>query len=58
MQPLDPDAVGTVAPGMPYPHAGFGERYIETPSTTSRAGPTKWIGKISPASLYRFPFGD
>ncbi len=36
MQPLDPDAVGTVAPGMPYPHAGFGERYIETPSTTKR----------------------
>ena len=36
MQPLDPDAVGVVAPGMPFPHAGFGERYIETPSTTKR----------------------
>ena len=23
-------------PGMPYPHLGFGEDYIETPSTTKR----------------------
>ena len=36
MQPLDPDAVGVVASGMPFPHAGFGERYIEAPSTTKR----------------------
>jgi hypothetical protein len=28
------DAVDPVAPGMPYPHLGFGEDYIETPSTT------------------------
>ncbi|WP_442483995.1 phage major capsid protein [Aeoliella sp. SH292] len=25
-----------VAPGMPYPHLGFGEDYIETPATTKR----------------------
>jgi hypothetical protein len=25
-----------VGPGMPYPHLGFGEDYIETPSTTKR----------------------
>jgi hypothetical protein len=30
------DQVETVAPGMPYPHLGFGEDYIETPSTTKR----------------------
>jgi len=30
------DAVESVAPGMPYPHLGFGEDYIETPSTTKR----------------------
>ena len=28
------DTVEGVAPGMPYPHLGFGEDYIETPSTT------------------------
>jgi hypothetical protein len=27
------DGVGDIAPGMPYPHVGFGEDYIETPST-------------------------
>jgi hypothetical protein len=27
------DGVADVAPGMPYPHVGFGEDYIETPST-------------------------
>jgi hypothetical protein len=27
------DNVDEVAPGMPYPHLGFGEDYIETPST-------------------------
>jgi hypothetical protein len=30
------DEIETVAPGMPYPHLGFGEDYIETPSTTKR----------------------
>jgi hypothetical protein len=30
------DAVEEVAAGMPYPHLGFGEDYIETPSTTKR----------------------
>jgi len=30
------DAVAEVGPGMPYPHLGFGEDYIETPSTTKR----------------------
>jgi hypothetical protein len=30
------DEVESVAPGMPYPHLGFGEDYIETPSTTKR----------------------
>ncbi len=28
------DEAMEVAPGMPYPHVGFGEDYIETPSTT------------------------
>ncbi len=28
------DTVDEIAPGMPYPHLGFGEDYIETPSTT------------------------
>lgn len=28
--------VDEVPPGMPYPHLGFGEDYIETPSTTKR----------------------
>ncbi len=28
------DAATEVHPGMPYPHVGFGEDYIETPSTT------------------------
>lgn len=31
-----PDEVTEVAPGMPYPNVGFGEDYIETPSTTKR----------------------
>jgi hypothetical protein len=30
------EKVEEVAPGMPYPHLGFGEDYIETPSTTKR----------------------
>jgi hypothetical protein len=30
------DAIDEVGPGMPYPHLGFGEDYIETPSTTKR----------------------
>lgn len=30
------EQVDAVGPGMPYPHLGFGEDYIETPSTTKR----------------------
>jgi hypothetical protein len=30
------DEATEVAPGMPYPHVGFGEDYVETPSTTKR----------------------
>ncbi len=30
------DLVDEVKPGMPYPNLGFGEDYIETPSTTKR----------------------
>ncbi|MEK6236237.1 MAG: hypothetical protein N2C14_16145, partial [Planctomycetales bacterium] len=30
------DEVDQVAPGMPYPHVGFGEDYIETPGTDKR----------------------
>lgn len=30
------DQVAEIHPGMPYPHLGFGEDYIETPSTTKR----------------------
>jgi hypothetical protein len=30
------DEIDTVHPGMPYPSLGFGEDYIETPSTTKR----------------------
>ena len=30
------DAVDVVEPGMPYPHLGFGEDYIETPGTSKR----------------------
>ncbi|HEY2883104.1 MAG TPA: hypothetical protein VGJ15_11735 [Pirellulales bacterium] len=30
------DLIDAVQPGMPYPHLGFGEDYIETPSTTKR----------------------
>lgn len=30
------DEATEVAPGMPYPHVGFGEDYIETPATTKR----------------------
>jgi hypothetical protein len=30
------DQIEEVAPGMPYPHLGFGEDFIETPSTTKR----------------------
>ncbi len=29
-----PDGAAEVHPGMPYPHVGFGEDYIETPRTT------------------------
>lgn len=28
--------IDEIAPGMPYPHVGFGEEYIETPSTAKR----------------------
>ncbi|MEA1950729.1 MAG: hypothetical protein U9N87_05060 [Planctomycetota bacterium] len=30
------DSVTEIHPGMPYPNVGFGEDYIETPSTTKR----------------------
>jgi hypothetical protein len=30
------DSIDVVGPGMPYPHLGFGEDYIETPSTSKR----------------------
>lgn len=30
------DTIDEVGPGMPYPNLGFGEDYIETPSTTKR----------------------
>jgi len=30
------DEIDEVGPGMPYPHLGFGEDYIETPSTAKR----------------------
>jgi len=30
------DEITEIHPGMPYPHLGFGEDYIETPSTTKR----------------------
>jgi hypothetical protein len=30
------DQIDEVHPGMPFPHLGFGEDYIETPSTTKR----------------------
>lgn len=30
------DQIDEVLPGMPYPNLGFGEDYIETPSTTKR----------------------
>ncbi|HYO25874.1 MAG TPA: hypothetical protein VEQ85_13105 [Lacipirellulaceae bacterium] len=30
------DSIDEVAPGMPYPHLGFGEDYIETPGTAKR----------------------
>jgi hypothetical protein len=30
------DAIDEVPPGMPYPHLGFGEEYIETPNTAKR----------------------
>ena len=30
------DTIGEVGPGMPFPQLGFGEDYIETPSTTKR----------------------
>jgi hypothetical protein len=30
------DTIDEVGAGMPYPHLGFGEDYIETPSTTKR----------------------
>lgn len=30
------DTIDEVGPGMPFPHLGFGEDYIETPSTTKR----------------------
>ena len=30
------DEIDEIAPGMPYPNLGFGEDYIETPSTSKR----------------------
>ena len=30
------DSIDEVGPGMPFPHLGFGEDYIETPSTSKR----------------------
>jgi len=30
------EAIDEIGPGMPYPNLGFGEDYIETPSTTKR----------------------
>jgi len=30
------ERIEEVAPGLPYPHLGFGEDYIETPATTKR----------------------
>jgi hypothetical protein len=30
------DHIDEVAPGMPYPHLGFGEEYLETPNTAKR----------------------
>jgi hypothetical protein len=30
------DNIDEVAPGMPYPHLGFGEEYLETPNTAKR----------------------
>ena len=30
------DEASEVQPGMPYPHLGFGEDYIDTPQTTKR----------------------
>ena len=30
------DSVDEIGPGMPYPHLGFGEDYVETPSTSKR----------------------
>src|SRR5690606_37775025 len=30
------DNIDEVGPGMPFPHLGYGEDYIETPSTTKR----------------------
>jgi hypothetical protein len=30
------DQIDEVSPGMPYPHLGFGDDFIETPSTTKR----------------------
>jgi len=30
------DLIDEVGPGMPFPHLGFGEEYIETPSTAKR----------------------
>lgn len=29
-----PETITEVSPGMPYPHVGFGENYVETPATT------------------------
>lgn len=30
------DDINGIGPGMPYPHLGFGEDYVETPATTKR----------------------
>lgn len=30
------DSIDEIAPGMPYPNLGFGEDYVETPSTSKR----------------------
>ena len=41
------DGIDEVGPGMPYPHLGFGEDYVETPATAKR-------GFIVPVTRRRF----
>jgi hypothetical protein len=42
------ERVDEVASGMPYPHLGFGEDYIETPSTTKRG----FIGPVTKEAIF------